>query len=202
MSGRMRIDPINGVSMIAAIVLALGAVLCIVKRDIYWTVVAVWSFTLITVPFIRYRDRERSSIGFLILLVLPPFLLSFMDGSEASGILPLNSIWYLMLSTTALFALTIVTVAFINSVSGMELNLKFAMQVAFMLYTSLVAMQAVVFYYSDLWLGTTIIGSNNDLMVYVALATIVGLFLTIAFYALARTNLTKSGARLEEGAGD
>jgi hypothetical protein len=166
-----RFDPINVMSVVTAFILALGAILAAMRADIYWTVVAVWAAALITLPYFRYRGRERSFISGLMPLVTLPYIASYLSGAR-SGLLPMTSPWYLMLSSIALFALCLVTIAFINSTSGMKLNLKFAMQVAFMFYVSMIAMQAPTYYYSDLWLGTSIMPNNLGLMGYITLATI------------------------------
>jgi DNA polymerase-3 subunit gamma/tau len=52
----------------------------------------------------------------------------------------------------------------------MDINLKFGMQVAFMFYASMIIIQVPAFYYSDLWLGTSIISSNAEIMAYTVLA--------------------------------
>ncbi|GEM_PF-3658291 len=192
-----RIGPINALSIVTAILLTFGAALAIIRADLYWTAVAVWTVALITLPYFKYRGRERSSISGLLPLVALPYIASFLNG-DSSGLLPITSPWYLLLSSIALFTLCLVTIAFINSTSGMKLNLKFAMQVAFMFYVSMIAMQAPAFYYSDLWLGTSIVPSNYGLMGYTALATINGLLMTVFFFLGARTIMLRRSNEARE----
>lgn len=190
-----RFDPINAMSVVTAFVLVLGAILAAMRADIYWTAVALWAAALIILPYFRYRGRERSFISGLMPLVALPYIASYLSGGS-SGLLPMTSPWYLLLSSIAIFSLCLVTIALINSTSGMKLNLKFAMQVAFMFYVSMIAMQAPIFYYSDLWLGTSMMPNNHGLMSYITLATINGLLMTVFFYAGARTiMLRRSEAR-------
>ena len=179
-------DPINVLSLISAVFLVFGAALSALKGDIYWTAIAVWSVALVTLPFYWFRQRERTSITILMLLVSLPYIGGYLSSDGGSSLMPITSPWYLLLSSIALFSLVMVTIAFFNSATGMKLNLKFAMQVVFMFYSSLVIMQAPIFYYSDLWLGTSIIPSNNALMSYIVLATINGLLLTVLFFVTYR----------------
>jgi hypothetical protein len=189
-------NPINVLSLLTAAALALGAVLAASKDDIYWTVMALWGFVLIMFPYFKFRGRDRSSISGLLPLVALPYIASYLAGNGGSGLLPLDSLWYLVLSSMALFALCVVTIALMNSVTGLKLNLKFAMQVAFMFYATVVIFQAPVFIYSDLLLGTDIIPGNTVLMGYVVLATINGLIMTELFFVAARAMMLRRSRQL------
>lgn len=191
-------DPINALSIATAVILALGAVLAVMRGDIYWTAVGVWAFSLIILPYYKYRGRERSSISGLMPLVTLPYIASYLSGDGGWGLLPITSPWYLLLSGLAIFALCMVTIAFINSTSGMKFNLKFAMQVAFMFYMSMVALQGPVFYYSDLWLGTSILPSNAALMSYITLSTANGLLMTVLFFVAARAMMIRQSEEARE----
>jgi hypothetical protein len=181
----------NAISLLIAAFLAFGAVWAVFRGDVYWAAVAVWACALITLPYINHGDLERSSINWLMLLIALPYLASILSGPTGSGLLPLGSLEYLVLSSAALFALCMVTIAYINSCSGMDINLKFGMQVAFMFYASMIIIQVPAFYYSDLWLGTSIISSNTEIMAYTVLAMANGLLLTVGLYAVARARLLR-----------
>lgn len=190
MSGKLR-DPVNAISLLIAAFLAFGAAWAVIRGDVYWAAVAVWACALITLPYINHGDLERSSINWLTLLIALPYLASVLSGRTGSVLLPLGSLEYLVFSSAALFALCMVTLAYINSCSGMDVNLKFGMQVAFMFYASMIIIQVPVFYYSDVLLGTSIISSNIEIMPYVILAMANGLLLTVGFYAVARARLLR-----------
>jgi hypothetical protein len=80
----------------------------------------------------------------------------------------------------------------------MDLNLKFGMQVAFMFYASMIVIQGPIYFYSDLWLGTSIISSNRELMNYIVLATVNGLLFTVLFFAGARARLLRRAGAVKE----
>lgn len=191
MSGTKMRDPMNVMSLVTVAFLVFGTVLAVVRGDVYWTFLAAWALALITLPYLRYTDLERSQINWLMFFITLPYLASFLLGSDGSGLLPVDSLWYLVLSSISIFALCMVTIACISSCGGMDLNLKFGMQVAFMLYASLVVIQGPVFFYSDLWFGTSLLSSNDEFMGYIVLATINGLLLTVGFYAIARARLLR-----------
>ena len=56
------------------------------------------------------------------------------------------------------------------------------------------------FYYSDLWLGTSIALDNYGLMRYIALATVNGLLMTVFFFAAARAVMFRRSSEATEGA--
>jgi hypothetical protein len=191
-------DLMNIMSLCTAAVLALGAAWAIIRGDVYWASLAVWAVALMILPYLHHRELERSSINLLMLLMIPPYLASYLLGIGGSGILPLDSLWYLALSSIAIFALCMVTIACINSCSRMDLNLKFGMQVAFMFYASMIVIQGPIYFYSDLWLGTSIISSNRELMNYIVLATVNGLLFTVLFFAGARARLLRRAGAVKE----
>lgn len=190
---------ISVLSLATAAFLALGTLLAALRGDLYWTALAVWAVALIVLPQYVHRGRELSSINGLMLLVALPFIAGLLGGG-GSGLMPISSIWYLLLSSPAIFALCMVTIALINSISGMRLNLKFAMQVAFMFYATVVIMQSPVFFYSDLLLGTSIIPSDQALMDYIVLAIANGLLMTVAFFVAARAAMVRRCRETAEGA--
>lgn len=191
--------PLNLLSLSTAAFLALGVALAALRGDLYWTALAVWAVALIVLPQYVHRGRELSSINGLMLLVALPYIAGSLGGG-GSGLMPISSIWYLLLSSPAIFSLCLVTIALINSIGGMRFNLNFAMQASFMFYATIVVLQSPVFFYSDLLLGTSIIPSNQALMDYIVLAMGIGLLMTVVFLMAARAAMDRRCRGTAEGA--
>jgi len=198
MTGTKAREPTRSVPLLAAALLALGTVLSIARRDAYWAAVGVLAIGLAVLPFLRDGGRDGPPVDPLALLIALPYIAAPLLGTEGGGLLPMRSLPYLVLSSVALFALSIVAVARIGSVGRLRLNLEFGMQAAFMLYASLVIIQGPVYLYSGPWLGTSAISSNGEFMRYVVPAVIGGLLLTFGSYAVARERLRRQAGR-EEG---
>ncbi|MCE5296195.1 MAG: hypothetical protein LLG16_03715 [Euryarchaeota archaeon] len=180
-------------SLITAIILLNGAGAALFRGDIYWAVVAIWSFALILLPFISRRRIDRASVHWMVPFTILPYLIGLMVGISDRVVIPTTSDLYWLLSSIAIFSLCLVTVADIGSYSRMRMNLNFAMITTFILYETVIIVQGPVYYYSDLWMGTDLVHGNTDLMAYVIFTTVFGLVMTVVFnYTVKRTRLVEN----------
>jgi hypothetical protein len=188
-------------SIFVATMMVIGLLMAISRRDIYWTVIALWGLLLVAYPTFRHHEMDRPGVCRLLPLATVPFILGLLLDMEGGGVLPLSSPWYWLAFSVAIFSMSLITVAYSDFYGGLRTNLNFALQLTFMLYMSMVTLQGPVYYYSDVWLGTTMLTSNGGLMSNITLTALAGLVLTLAFHlAATRGAPSERVSEREEGA--
>lgn len=188
-------------SAIVAALMSIGLLLAVSRRDIYWAGIALWGLLLVAYPSFRHSDMAIPGVCRLLPLATAPFIIGLLVDMEGGGVLPLTSPWYWLAFSVAIFSLSLVTVAYSDLYGDLRTNLNFALQLAFMLYMSMVTLQGPIFYYSDLWLGTDMLPSNGGLMLNILITALAGLVLTLVFYyAATRGEPRGSVSEREEGA--
>ena len=179
-------------SFIIGAILALGAVLALIDLNVFWTGVAVWALALVAIPSLFHPIFPRPSVSWIVVLTTLPFLAASFLYLTGQDFFLITSPSYWLLTSIALFALALVTMIYIDLYSRMTLNLNFLLLTTFLLYESLVIIQGPVDYYAGMWLGKDLLFGNTELMVYVVIATVSGLFLVMAFDRLVhRTKLVE-----------
>ncbi len=187
-------------SVIVAALLAMGLLLAVSRRDIYWTGIALWGLLLVAYPSFRYSDMAMPGVCRLLPLATAPFITGIIADMEGGGVLPITSPWYWLTFSVAIFSLSLVTVAYSDLYGNLRTNLNFALQLTFMLYMSMVTLQGPVFYYGDLWLGTDMLPSNGGLMFNIVITALAGLVLTlVSYYSAARGEPRGRMSEREEG---
>ncbi len=188
-------------SVIVAALMMIGLLLAIIRTDVYWTGIALWGLFLVAYPAFHHRDVEMPGVCRFLPLATIPFIVGLLLEIKGGGVLSLTSPLYWLAFSVAIFSLSLVTVAYSDLYGNLRTNLNFALQLAFMLYMSMVILQGPVFYYSDLWLGTTMIPGNGDLMSNIVITALAGLVLTLAIhFAATRGEPKESVSKSEEGA--
>jgi len=186
--------------LIVAALLAMGLLLAVSRRDIYWTCIALWGLLLVAYPFFRHSDMAMPGVCRLLPLATAPFIIGIIADMEGGGVLPITSPWYWLTFSVAIFSLSLVTIAYSDLYGNLRTNLNFALQLTFMLYMSMVTLQGPVFYYSDLWLGTDMLLSNGGLMFNIVITALTGLVLTLViYYSAARGEPRGRMSEREEG---
>ena len=179
-------------SFIIGAILALGAVLALTNLNPFWAGVAIWALVLVVIPSLFHPIIPRPSISWIVVLTTLPFLAAPLLQLAGRDPFLITSPSYWLLTSIALFALALVTMIYIDFYSRMTLNLNFLLLTTFLLYESLVIIQGPIDYYAGMWLGKDLLFGNTELMVYVIIATVIGLLLAMAFNHLVhRTELVE-----------
>ena len=183
-------------SLMVMLVIVIGAVLACLEMDIYWMAIAAWAMILAFLRSPFFRSIDRPSIPWMVPLITLPYLVSYSAYLADPRIDTMTSVMHWPLVSMGLFAISLETVRYFDSGTGLKMNLSLMLFTTFLLYESLVILQGPVVFYSGILLGTEPIPGITELMSYTVVATMNGIALTSIFSFLLK------GSRLVEHVDD
>ncbi len=177
-------------SIIVLGVLVTGALSSLLNYDIFWLIIAVWSFSVASFLSMTNAQGRMSVIGLPAMMAFP-FILMIVDGplnlDLSSGLVSIT--W--AAEICSLFALCLATLMIINTRTSVRMNRSLIAGFTYLTFETVSALQGPIGYYNDLLLGTNHMPNNSDLMAYIIASTIGGILLLLVSVLLKKRSVRR-----------